>query len=690
MALRTDVDLRALLKREIESAVNYVEQQIGAERRLSLKYYRGDKFGNEEDGRSQVVWRIVRDAVREILPSLLRVFFGSERAIEYTPVGPEDVEAAEQATDLARVIVLEDNPGVAIFTDVFNDSLYQKLGVVKVWRDEAIDVTYHNLSGQDEQSLTVLMATESGVEIVRVEEEGGGTLAALIRRTKRRNTIRFEAVPPEEFLVSRRAKSDLDGATYVGHRSLKTYAELVALGIDPDVLEANITDQDVFVESQEARTRYEHDGSLDSDDTLNPWAKRVLYVESWLRVDLDNDGIAELRKFCTVGDGHTIVNGPDGEPVSHIPFATFCPFPEPHRLIGQDVADQTRDLQLIQSQIVRVILDSAALSVHPRMAYTEGRVNLDDLHNVEMGATIGCEGVPNQVLQTMTVPFIGQQLLPLTQLVEAEADKRVGKHNMALDADALQSTTKAAVEAQRQAAQQTLELIARLYAECGMKRFFKLLLRLMVSHIDRPRMVRQRNRWVPIDPREWNAQLDVRVNVGLGHGLAEDRLMSLRELAVHQKEVLTTLGPSNPAVTLGHYTQTLSKIAELSGWPDPSAFVNVLPRDFQPPEPPPQPTEAEVLAQIEQMKMQADLTRANTEYDIKRDELLVDATIRAYELLGKNKAVDVDIKAVLADLRATIDSNRLTVRGDAQMQEQPSENGDGLLGTAGLGGGSRG
>lgn len=677
-AIRSQADLEALLKREIESSVDYIEQNIGKERRLSLKYYRGDKFGNEEDGRSQVVWRIVRDAVREILPSLLRVFFGSEKAMEFTPVGPEDVEAADQATDLARMIVLEENPGVAIFTDVFNDSLYQKMGVVKLLRDESVDVTYHDVSGQDEASLMLVVGTEPAgtVEVVSVEDEPNGTLKARIKRTRRRNTIRFEAVPPEEFLVSRRARSDLDQATYVGHRSLKTFAELVALGIDREVLEDNITDRDVFTESQEARERYWRDGSIDGADTMNPWAKRVLYVESWLRVDLDGDDIAELRKFCTVGDQYKIVNGPLGEPASEVPFATFCPFPEPHRLIGQDVADQTRDLQLIQSQIVRLILDSASLSVHPRMAYAENKVNLDDLHNVEMGATIGCEGMPSQVLQALTVPFIGQQLLPLTQLVEAEADKRVGKHNMALDADALQSTTKAAVEAQREAAQQTLELIARLYAEIGMKRFYKLLLKLMVSHIDKPRMVRQRNQWVPIDPRTWNAALDVRVNVGLGHGMAQDRLMSLQGLAAKQEMILQNFGPNNPAVTLGQYTQTLAKMAELSGWPDPTAFVNILPRDYQPPEPPPQPSEAEILAQIESQKMQADLMKANTEYDIKRDQLLVDATIKAYELLGKNKAVDVDIQGLLADLRRTIDTNRLTVDEPAEAPEpEPSMTG---------------
>lgn len=665
--------LQALIQREIERASNFIDEEVGPDRAESLRYYRGEPLGNEETGRSQVVWRVVRDAVRQILPSLVRVFFGSEKAVEYAPVGPEDVQNAEQATDFANYVVLQDNPGVKVFLDVFNDSLYQRAGIVKLWRDHKIEVTYHDFTELNDAGVG-LMLQEPGVEVVSVasrfeNEEAAGQMIAMgfeppqihdikVKRTRKAPRIRIAAVPPEEFLIDPTARS-LDDATYVGHKMEKTVGDLVAMGYDRDLVESHARAHEDFTTKNEAARERIGTQTLMPADTLNPDSMRVLYCESWLRVDLDGpldeqgfpdgDGIAELRKFCTIGESYEIVNGDEvgdgfriGEPASEIPFADFCPFPEPHLFFGEDVADQTKDLQRITSNVVRNMLDSLARTIHPDTYAVEGMANMNDLLNTENGRVVRMSA-PGMV-QVIGHEFVGGQAMPVIEMLKSEADRRVGVHNMALEADALQSTTKSAVNAQVDAARQQLELIARIYAECGMKRFFGLLLKLIVSHPDKKRMIRLRNEWVQTDPSVWNANMDVTVNVGLGHGNDEQRVMALQAGMQAQQMMIQTYGPQNPWVTPQQMAASMAKMYEIAGWKDTTQFVN---KDAPvPPPPPPKPTDTEILAQIEREKTGAGALESAAKIELQRDQMIADTLLKAVELEGKYPGLKVDVSQI--------------------------------------------
>lgn len=668
-AIEDAQSLQTLIQREIERASNFIDEEVGPYRAESLRYYRGDPLGNEEDGRSQVVWRVVRDAVRQILPSLVRVFFGSEKAVEYAPVGPEDVEQAEQATDYANYVVLQDNPGVKVFLDAFNDSLYQKVGIVKLWRDYSVEVTYHDFTELDDAGIGLVLQ-EPGVELVEVssrfaDPNTAGQIMAMgfqppqvhdvkVKRTRKAPRIRVAAVPPEEFLIDPTARS-LDDATYVGHKMEKTVGELVALGYDRDVVESHAHGYSDFTSKNEAARERLQMQTLMPADTLNPDAKRVLYCESWLRVDLDGpmgpdgfpegDGIAELRKFCTIGESYEIVNGDGlGEPVSEIPFADFCPFPQPHLFFGEDVADQTKDIQKIQSNVVRNMLDSLARTIHPDTYAVEGMANMNDLLNTENGRVVRMSA-PGMV-QVIGHEFVGAQAMPVIEMLKAEADRRVGVHNMALEADALQSTTKSAVNAQVDAASQQLELIARIYAECGMKRFYQLLLKLIVSHPDKGRMVRLRNRWIQTDPSVWNANMDVIVNVGLGRGNDEQRLMALQSGMQGQLTMIQTYGPQNPWVTPQQVAASMAKMYEIAGWKDTSQFVN--PSAPVPPPPPPQPSDTQILAEVEREKARGHALETAAKIELDRDRLISDTLLKAVEMEGKYPNLKVDVSAIQA------------------------------------------
>jgi hypothetical protein len=290
------------------------------------------------------------------------------------------------------------------------------------------------------------------------------------------------------------------------------------------------------------------------------------------------------------------------------------------------------------------MLDSLARTIHPDTYAVEGQVNMNDLLNTENGRVVRMNA-PGMV-QVIGHEFVGAQAMPVIEMMKGEADRRVGVHNMALEADALQSTTKAAVNAQVDAARQQLKLIARIYAECGMKRFYQLLLRLMVSHPDKGRVVRLRGQWVQTDPSVWNANMDVVVNVGLGQGMAEDRIMALEKVAAFQMQILSTMGPHNPLVTLGQIATTIAKMIELAGWKDTSQFVNPLPPNFSPPPPPPQPTPEQILADVEIKKAQAGALEAAAKIELDRDRLIAETLLKAVEMEGKYPGLKVDVSAI--------------------------------------------
>ena len=118
----SEEELQGVLSSEIEDAISFIDDDIGYNRAKATEYYLGDPFGNEEEGRSQVVSMDVRDTVQGMLPSLMRIFFGPERVVEFSPQGPEDVEMANQATDYCDFIFKRDNPGFKILHSTFKDA----------------------------------------------------------------------------------------------------------------------------------------------------------------------------------------------------------------------------------------------------------------------------------------------------------------------------------------------------------------------------------------------------------------------------------------------------------------------------------------------------------------------------------------------------------------------------------------
>jgi hypothetical protein len=640
-----ETELQGIVAGELEDAVSYIDADVSPIRAKGTEYYRGDPFGNEEDGRSQVVAMEVRDTVSAMLPSLMKVFFSTENVVEYMPRGPEDVAGAQQATDYANYIFTNDNNGFMTTYALFKDSLVRKCGIAKYWWDEVEEVKIEEYSGLDDQTLQVLMQEGAEVKIVVSYPEPGAMPQmdmttglpmpvpmihdVEIKRTTKDGRIRIMAVPPEELVLDRRARS-FDDAGIIAHRQMATVSDLVAMGYEMDEIEENISSTDLD-SNDEYLARQPLSTTMGSGDSLNPMQRRVLYVEAYIRVDFDGDGIPELRKVCCMGSGYTVVRN---LPASYIPFVDFPCDPEPHTspLEAMSMFDLTHDIQEIKSEIMRNTLDSLAQSIHPRTAVVEGQVNIDDVLNNETGAIIRMRA-PGMV-QPFSSPFVGQAAFPMLDYMDQMREDRTGmsKAAMGLDPDALQSTTKAAVAATVSASQSRLELQARIMAE-GMKKLFKGILYLITTHQDKPRMVRLRNEWVQIDPRVWDASMDVSVNIGLGNGDVNERIQAMTMIAGKQEQIMQQFGLGNPVVTPAMYIRTIQKIVEMSGVKDASSYFQALPADFQLPQADaPKPTPEEVLAQVQAQSIQADIQKKAAELELKREQMIRDDDYRRDQL----------------------------------------------------------
>ena len=679
----SEEELQNIITAEIDDAQDYIDDVISPERALAGQYYKGEPFGNEEEGRSQAISMDVRDTVQAMMPSIMKVFFAANNVVEFAPNGPEDVETAQQATDYVNYCLTRDNNLFNECYSTFKDALIRKNGIMKVWWDNEKDVTTHYFTGLDEATFSVLQSDPT-VEVKDVEITYGETMVetpmgmmgqtqpatydCTVVRTVEKGRLRVQSVPPEEFLIDRRARS-IETAEFVAHRRYVTVSDLVKMGYEWDeVQDLGFETLDDFEGNQEAFDRNPQ-AFVQITGRTDTTSRKVLYIEGYVYVDMDGDGIAELCRVCVAGTANKILHY---EACDFIPFVDFCPDPEPHTFFGMSIADVTMDIQLIKSNILRNTLDSLAQAIHPRTGVVEGQVNLEDVMNTEVGGIIRMRA-PGMV-QPFTMPFVGQQAFPMLQYMDELRENRTGisKAASGLDPNALQSSTRAAVAATITAAAQHIELICRIFAETGMKDLFRKSMQLIAKNQDAPRMVRLRNTFVPIDPRVWDTNMDVVVNVAIGTGSNEEKMAFLGQVAAKQ-EMLMQMGA--PLADMQGYYNTLSQMMALAGYKDPTVFFKD-PAMMPPPPPPapPQPTPEEMLSQVQMEAIRADIQKKAAELELQREEMLrkddrerdkldADMMIKAAEIEAKYGA-----QVNTANIEALMQRDRELLRQQGEME----------------------
>ena len=636
--------LKSIIESEIDDSIGYVETDTVAERQQALEYYLREPYGNEVEGKSQIVTGEVAEVVDGALPQLIRVFTSTDGVVEFQPVNDGDEPFAQQATEYCNWVFYRDNDGFLILHNWFKDALLQKTGVVKAYWDEKIDVTkekYENLS--DDELLMLLSDPE--VEVVSQETDETTVIDDFtgmsrtnrshnvkIKKTKKDGRVIVENVPPEEFLISKRARTVQD-SPFVAHRRMMTRSELVAMGFSKKVVDS-LESGDTLEFSPDRIARYSQGEQPNSMGSQDQSMEVVEVYECYIKVDYNNDGIAELRRI--VYASNEIL---EDDECDYVPFHSLCPIPIPHKFYGQSLADRALDLQLIKSTVLRQMLDNLYLTNNYRVGAVEGQVNLDDLLTSTAGGVVRMKN-PNAIVP-LTVQPTTSGSFPMLEYLDGVQSRRTGVSDSqnGIDPNILQNVTAAAVSAMSQASAGKLELIARIFAETGVKSLFKGILHLLCKYQDKERLVRINGKFVPFNPREWNDQYNVSINVGLGTGTRQEQLTTMQMILQKQEQIIQTYGLSNPLVNLMQYRNTLAKFINMAGFKDAAQFMNEITPEQnevlsqpQPPKPDPNTEAAKVLAQVEREKAMIKAQTDAAKLELEREQMQLDNARKALEL----------------------------------------------------------
>jgi hypothetical protein len=627
MAKLSETEIRAVLDEEIRGAVGYNSSELSNQRKTALEYYYGEPFGNEVEGRSQYVSRDVADTIEWIMPSLMRIFTGGDTIVRFEPQGPEDEQKAQQATDFVNYVFQRQNDGFLTLYTWFKDALLSKNGFVKVYWEKYTEYkteTYERLTDDE----FAFLLQDDGVEPIEHTEDVTIDMASgqpvrvhslKLRKKTESGKCCVVPVPPEEVLVNRFPVSPLKRNRFIAHRRRVSVSEIVEMGLmtkeEAETL-PSYEDEDF---NEERISRYSFDETDESDAPTSSGSRYVWLAECYVKLDVDGDGVAELRKVTMAGD--RII---ENEEADSCPFVTLTPIILPHKLYGMSVADLVMDLQLLKSTVFRQILDNMYLANNGRYMALDGMVNIDDLLTSRPGGIVRVKTF--DAVKPMQPPLLGAPAFNLLEYIDVIKENRTGvtRYNQGIDADSLNKTATG-INQIMSAAQARVELIARVFAETGVKDLFYAILENIQKHQDQAKVIRLRNEWVPMDPREWTTKFDLSVMVGLGTGSKDMQIQALMQTVQFQ---MAALQGGLPIVQPVNLYNTATKLLEAQNIKGADMFFTHP--DRMPPAPPqqdPKMVEVQAKMQADQAKLQIQAQKAEVGAQQKQEKMVHQASM---------------------------------------------------------------
>jgi hypothetical protein len=672
---KTEDEIEAIVRQAVDDAISFKESEIDPDRDKAQRYYNGQVDIQADEGRSKVIATKCRDVVRQVKPSIKRVFFSSDKPGEFIARNPQDVLGAEQATRYVEY-KLDQNHGYNVLSNAFHDALVKKVGIVKAFYEEKEEVDYDEYTGLTDAQLA-LVASDENAEIVEHSQEvqaevgpDGVEVEVSLHDVKvayRRDDgdIKLSSVPPEDFFVDNQA-SNLEDFYVVGHKTDMRVGDLVAMGFDFDEVHDLGADIDIDDEADFSRRGYEDDNT--DDNALDPSLRPVTVYEAYMHMDIEGTGIPRLYSFILAGAKRQML---DFTPCDFVPFAIFEIDPEPHTFFGASLVDILINDQDAMTAMWRGLIDNVNITNNPGMAYDDTQVNTDDMLNNEIGKLVRTKGSPGNHIMPFAVPFTAGQTIPAMEYYDQMLQDKTGvnRTSMGLDPDSLQNTTATAVNAAVGAAEGQIEDMARNLAEGGLTQLYKLLYQLARQHADGEEIIIMDGQYIPIDPRSWTADAMVKVNVGLG-----------RQTLQNQTAIYQTYGPSNGIVTLTQLRNTLADIQKIGGVHNNERYYMPMTPELeqllqqqaqmaaqQAAQSAPDPNEAFLQAemikaqskqQTDMMKIQVDAQQAQAQEqreraemglkdDLERDKMVQELAIEVARILGEY-GTSVDVAAVTA------------------------------------------
>lgn len=576
-----------MIREDIEDAVDFVDSEFSGDFEVGDRYFNGEVDIPVEEGRSSVVSTAVRDAIRNLRPSVLRVLCSNRRRlVKYIPSNIRIAGVVEQQEAYVHQLFWANN-GYRVLYDATDESMKHRIGAVKTYWEANPTPDYVKLTALtlDEVQFLSEMPDVEILEIEKTDIDDYATSSKIdvdeeidyydveCERQRANGRICMEAVPYGEFFVSRNARSCADARVH-GHRRSVTVAEAMEMGLDyDDWLELDDLDpESAEVQgSSTARRGYQKHEEPERGDLLS---HRFLLTEAYVRIDLEDVGFDQLYCVYLGGTSYELL---DHYREAESPFDVICHDPRAFTVVGTSISDIAIPQQDILTSLLRGMVDNIHMANNPRLAANPSQVNFDDLQNWNIGHPIRMKGQGNTV-QVIGIPSQIQSSLPMLQYLDQDAQNKLGvtKAAQGLDPNAMQSTDKQAVQNTIQLSQGQVELAVRNIIETGVIGIFRKLLKLSIQHLDRQQVVRMRGMILPVDQLLFDPDLQADPQVGLGTVDDEKRLAGLQLTLQMQQTIYQQMGINNPFVTATHIYNTLEDITEEFGLYDVSRYYNMV------------------------------------------------------------------------------------------------------------------
>lgn len=655
-------EVKAVVTHEIDDALGGLGSRIAEERRQAIRFYYGRPFGNEQEGRSRVILTDVADTIEWIMPSIMRMVAESGIIWEFQPTRPgaQAEEQARQASDVINHIFLNRCGGWMILYDWIKTALIEKNGFVKAEFIEKMEPKRDTYRGLTEAEVGMILQDET-VEIIEMQQhdedralldiQTGQPVPTFDVTTLRIETVgefKVSGIAPENFLMARRAIKLDDEIVFCGNREKVMVSDLIAMGYDPDLV-STVPSDDTPEYSQGRVERLSEDETfpVSTADRPDPASREIWVSDVSIRLDEDGDGYSELRNILAAGTGPVTIL--DDHEINGIPYANLTAVPMPHKFFGRSIADQVMDLQLIRSTLLRQMLDNIYLTNDQRWEVTEGMVNIDDLITSRPGGVVRVT-TPGHINSLDTKPLPRHAMEMMTFLSDVrETRTGVGKWVQGPEPQAIKNQTLGAVNSVQAAAGAKIGIIAKIFAETGIKDLGRILYRLFVESATRPMTMRLRGHWVDVDPTRWSREMDCTVELGLGVGAASERMQHLGFIAEKQQSMLEG-GLGGLLVTPKNLFNTAMAVQEAMGLRhDSRFFTNPGDKPF----PQRQPAESDKIDMLEAEVKQAEHKRRSSEdqQTASRDAARVMVDANSNEKLQEFRFADMANKLEMERLR---------------------------------------
>jgi hypothetical protein len=575
--LFSDSDLLRIVADERRRSIGFeLDAFLLGDRERALNYVKGEMPDIPAlPNRSKAVSTDIADAVETVMPDLVEIFTGGDDVAAFTPENPGDEQAATQETDYVNHVVFHENDGFMLLYSLFKDALVEKIGVATWWWAEDVRTDKETFEGKNLAELA--LAAQDG-EITDQEEVGqdpqfGPLYDFTLTRTRDRSTVKIMTVSPDDFTVAADTVS-LKETTYCAMRARPRAQDLKVQGFDPaliDELPPYGTDKNTAIEIARD-TAGENSQGVPSDAGGEGDLRIVEVVTHFVRL-LDDDGGIAIWRVVT-GGGETVLL--EAERVNRINFAAITPYPVAHRFYGRALADLLVEVQRIKTVLTRMVLDSGYFALNQRVEVSEEAMSTNtiaDLLRNEPGVPVRSRN--GEAVRPIASGALSFDVFGALEYFSTVAESRTGvvRNAQGLNPDTLHDTAKGAI-ALMTAAQKRVRLIARIFAETGIKDLFLGVHATIRENASAPRIARLKGQWISVDPSTWAERNDMTIEVGLGASGRDFEIAALSQVANVMQSIVTEQGGAvGPVVTAQNVYAAAKRLFGKLGIKTPELFL---------------------------------------------------------------------------------------------------------------------